>query len=136
MNTKSQQWLFILASLSGMIGVIFGAFGAHFLKARITPESLDVIKTGVLYLFIHTLAIFVVLHWSTHSTQNRLLLAAGYMFILGILLFTGSLFVIGTSPLTGISGNLVGILTPFGGMCFITGWMMTALWGIKGKFRG
>ena len=104
MNDSFFNRLQSLAGIMGAIGVIFGAFGAHFLKSRLDVGDLDTIKTGVLYLFIHTLATL-------------------FAFVFGSIMFSGSLFIIGTASLTGFPVSTIGFITPLGGLSFILGWI-------------
>jgi len=131
MNDKFFSRLAGIAALYGAIGVIMGAFGAHALKPRITPESLEVLKTGVLYLFIHSLASLLIALLSRMTGKMRLLKLAGIAFLLGITLFSGSLFVISTKTVTGIEIGFFGIVTPIGGLCFIIGWISLSIWGFR-----
>lgn len=108
----------MLASFFGFTGVALGAFAAHGLKNRLTPEYLAVFHTGVLYQLIHTLAIFGVALLAM-QIQGRLVSYAGIAFTLGIVLFSGSLYLM---TLTGISK--LGIITPIGGLCFLIGWFI------------
>lgn len=107
----------LLAAFYGFTGVALGAFAAHGLRGRLSPEYLAVFHTGVLYQLVHTLALFGVgvlaLHW-----RSRLLNAAGSLFAVGILLFSGSLYLL---TLSGV-GKL-GMVTPLGGTCFLAGWL-------------
>lgn len=98
-----------------------GAFAAHGLKNRLTPEYLTIFHTGVTYQLVHTLALFGVALLATH-VQGRLVTWAGVSFTVGILLFSGSLYVLTT---TGISK--IGIITPFGGLAFLIGWLCLGL---------
>ena len=116
--------LLSVASLFGIIGVSFGAFGAHFLKSRIDANALDVLKTGVLYLFIHTLMILIIILLGRTDHQSRLLKSSGLLYASGIILFSGSLFAIATKSFTGFNIGYLGILTPMGGLCFIIGWII------------
>ena len=120
-----------LASLAAAIGVIVGAFGAHTLKTRIPLESLEVLKTGVLYLFIHSLACLLIVALPKSLPGNQSLKIAGLSFLIGIVLFSGSLFVISTQAITGIEIGVFGIVTPLGGLCFIVGWSCLFYWGFK-----
>jgi uncharacterized membrane protein YgdD (TMEM256/DUF423 family) len=114
--------LFLLfAALAGLTGVGLGAFAAHGLKGRLTADYLAVFQTGVLYQLIHALALFGVALLSLHF-QGRLVAWAGGFFIAGILLFSGSLYLL---TLTGFSR--LGIITPFGGLCFLAGWACLAI---------
>lgn len=111
----------LLAALFGFTGVALGAFAAHGLRARLSAEYLAVFHTGVLYQLVHALALLGVgvlaLHW-----RSRLLAAAGSLFAGGILLFSGSLYLL---TLTGV-GKL-GMITPLGGTCLLAGWLCLAL---------
>jgi uncharacterized membrane protein YgdD (TMEM256/DUF423 family) len=108
----------MLSAFFGFTGVALGAFAAHGLKNRLTPEYLAIFHTGVLYQLIHTLAIFGVAILAT-QIQGRLVSYAGIAFVLGILLFSGSLYLL---TLTGVSK--LGIITPIGGLCFLIGWFI------------
>lgn len=118
----------LLAAFYGFSGVALGAFAAHGLKSKLTPEYLAIFQTGTHYQLIHTLALLAVALLSLHL-PSRLLTTAGWMFALGILLFSGSLYLL---TLTGI-GKL-GIITPFGGLAFLAGWLCLGLaaWRTQG----
>lgn len=131
MNNSFFNRLQVIAAAIGAIGVIFGAFGAHYLKSRLPAGDLETIKTGVLYLFIHTLAALVVCTLSQQATTSRLLKLAGIAFITGVILFSGSLFIIATSSLTGFPVSAIGIITPLGGLSFILGWIFLIFQPIK-----
>lgn len=111
----------MLAAFFGFTGVALGAFAAHALKSRLTPEYLAIFQTGVTYQLVHTLALFGVALLAT-QIQGRLVTWAGASFTVGILLFSGSLYVLST---TGISK--LGIITPFGGLAFLVGWVCLGL---------
>jgi uncharacterized membrane protein YgdD (TMEM256/DUF423 family) len=122
MNSPFFNRLQVVAAVTGAVGVIFGAFGAHFLKARLAEGNLETIKTGVLYLFIHTLATLLVCALSKNN-PSRALKGAGLSFMIGIGMFSGSLFIIGTASLTGFPVSTIGFITPLGGLSFILGWI-------------
>ncbi len=111
----------MLAAFFGFTGVALGAFAAHGLKNRLTPEYLTIFHTGVTYQLVHTLALFGVALLAT-QIQGRLITWAGLSFTIGILLFSGSLYVL---TMTGISK--LGIITPFGGLAFLIGWVCLGL---------
>ncbi len=113
---------FFLGSLSGGLAVALGAFGAHALKTRLTPESLATFETGVRYQMYHALALLVVAVAVTHVANVSLLNAAGWLFIAGTLLFSGSLYL-----LCFTQKRWLGAITPFGGLAFIAGWLLLAL---------
>jgi uncharacterized membrane protein YgdD (TMEM256/DUF423 family) len=108
-----------------------GAFGAHALKDRLPEGSLEVIRTGVLYLFVHSLASLLTTVMTDRLGYTGAIRYAGISFLAGVLLFSGSLFIIGTSPLTGIHSGVIGMMTPIGGFCFILGWLLWALWALR-----
>ncbi|MGJ7518806.1 DUF423 domain-containing protein [Pseudomonas baetica] len=111
----------MLAAFFGFTGVGLGAFAAHGLKNRLTPEYLAIFHTGVTYQLVHTLALLGVALLAT-QIPGRLVTWAGATFAIGILLFSGSLYVL---TLTGISK--LGIITPFGGLAFLAGWFCLGL---------
>lgn len=103
-------------ALSGAIAVMLGAFAAHSMKDSLTPQMLDIYQTGVLYQFIHTLALLGAINL---PLKERSLHWAARCFMLGIVLFCGSLYLV---AVTGIS--VIGIITPIGGSAFIVGWLL------------
>ncbi len=111
----------MLAAFFGFTGVALGAFAAHGLKNRLTPEYLTIFHTGVTYQLVHTLALFGVALLAT-QIQGRLITWAGLSFTVGIVLFSGSLYLL---TMTGISK--LGIITPFGGLAFLIGWVCLGL---------
>ena len=111
----------MLAAFFGFTGVALGAFAAHGLKNRLTPEYLTIFHTGVTYQLVHTLALLGVALLAT-QIQGRLITWAGVSFTVGIVLFSGSLYVL---TMTGISK--LGIITPFGGLAFLIGWVCLGL---------
>jgi uncharacterized membrane protein YgdD (TMEM256/DUF423 family) len=106
----------LLGAVYGLLGVAFGAFGAHALRARLTPELLAVYHTGVEYQFYHALALLAVGLLALQRGVAPLPLA-GWCFALGVPLFSGSLYLL---ALTGT--RWLGAITPFGGLLFLVGW--------------
>jgi uncharacterized membrane protein YgdD (TMEM256/DUF423 family) len=113
--------ILITAAISGALAVMLGAFGAHGLKKIISPDMLEVFKTGVQYQFYHTFALFVV-GILMQFGKSKALKWSGYLFISGIVLFSGSLYIL---AITGI--KVLGAITPIGGVAFIAGWIALAL---------
>ena len=116
-----------LAALMMIAGIALGAFGAHGLKARISADNLETFHTGVLYHLLHGLAIALVgcLHLALKAElQLRWVVRC---FVVGVLCFSGSIYLLATSDLTGISSKLLGPITPIGGMFFLVGWSILAL---------
>lgn len=119
--------LFItLASLSGMLAVVFGAFGAHALKGKLDDQALKVFETAVQYHFYHTFALLVVGVIALNQPQTVLLKSSGWSFVIGILVFSGSLYLL---SLTGV--RWLGAITPLGGLALIAGWACLAATGWK-----
>lgn len=117
--------LFLLAgSLSGMLSVAIGAFGAHALKATLEANNrLETFETAVKYQFYHSLALIFLGVLMLHF-QNKVYTISGYGFIVGIIIFSGSLYAL---SLTGYTK--LGAITPLGGLAFLIGWGAMA-WGI------
>ena len=110
--------LFItLASLSGMLAVAFGAFGAHALKGRLEDYAQGVFQTAVQYHFYHSLALLAVGVIAISYPQATLLRSSGWLFVVGIIIFSGSLYLLSLSGL-----RWLGAVTPLGGLAFIAGW--------------
>lgn len=119
--------LFItLASLSGMLAVMLGAFGAHALKNKLDAYALGVFETAVQYHFYHSFALLAVGVIALSQPQTTLLKTSGWLFFLGILVFSGSLYLL---SLTGV--RWLGAVTPLGGLAFIGGWACLAAVGWK-----
>jgi uncharacterized membrane protein YgdD (TMEM256/DUF423 family) len=111
----------MLAAFFGFTGVGLGAFAAHGLKNRLSAEYLAIFHTGVMYQLVHTLALLAVALLAV-QIPGRLMTWAGISFVIGILLFSGSLYLL---TLTGVTQ--LGIITPFGGLAFLMGWLMLGL---------
>ena len=109
--------VFALAgAISAFIAVGAGAFGAHALRARLAPDILAVFETGARYQMYHALALFAVA-WASNHWPGMPVRAAGWLFIGGTLLFSGSLYAL---ALTG--ARWLGAVTPLGGLLFLAGW--------------
>lgn len=124
-----QRNLLLSGCLLGTLAVILGAFGSHMLQNDISPEKMKIFQTGIQYHFYHTFAIFitVILYQFLHL---RNILTAGYLFIIGVLLFSGSLYIIAIAE----QKSWIVYLTPIGGMMFITGWIVLLLSLFKVKY--
>jgi len=120
----------VSGSLLAALAVILGAFGAHALKALVTPEKLLVFETGVRYHFYHSLALLATGIIYSHFPTKQLRLATG-LFLTGTALFSGSLYAMVFVSISGGSLGPLGIITPIGGLFFIAAWIMLAL-GITG----
>jgi len=122
----------IVASVFGILAVILGAFGAHALKSLLEPSGLEVWKTAVSYHFYHTLALlFVSILPASNSKAANM---AAWFFSLGILFFSGSLYLISTKEILNITQlSVLGPITPIGGLFFILGWFSLIFVAIKSK---
>lgn len=114
------------AAIFGALSVALGAFGAHKLKDFLTTRALEIFETGVRYQFYHALALAVVAVCFRFLPPGRLLWA-GRFFIAGMFIFSFSLYVLAYATNYNNSLNWVGAITPFGGLCFILGWLMIFL---------
>jgi uncharacterized membrane protein YgdD (TMEM256/DUF423 family) len=115
------------AAILGLLAVALGAFGAHTLKQYIQEDALNTFETGVRYQFYHALALLAV-GMLLEKFPNKQLRSAGYCFIWGVVLFSGSLYALTALKATstvGLSG--IGIVTPLGGVLFILGWLFLLL---------
>ncbi len=116
-----ERLFFGVGALSALVSVAAGAFGAHALRARLTPEHLAVFETAARYQMYHALAMLAVA-WAVTRRPGRLPVWAGWLFVAGTVLFSGSLYLL---ALTGI--RWFGAITPLGGVAFLAGWLCLAL---------
>ena len=120
------KFALLAGSLSGLFAVVFGAFGAHALKARLSAESLAAFQTGVQYQMFHALALVLtgvlLLQFRELSVSASSLEWAARLFFAGIILFSGSIYL-----LTLTDMRWPGPVTPMGGLCFIVAWAMLAM---------
>jgi uncharacterized membrane protein YgdD (TMEM256/DUF423 family) len=114
-----KTFLFI-GALMGGVGVAVGAFGAHGLRGRLTPEMLAIFETGVRYQLYHALAIVLVAAVMPRL-DGRAVVVAGWGFLTGIVIFSGSLYALALSGVTTL-----GAVTPIGGLAFLIGWAALA----------
>ena len=110
-----------VGAVMGAVGVAIGAFGAHGLRGRLSAEMLAVFETGVRYQMYHALALMALAALSDRL-NGRLIEAAGWLFVAGIVLFSGSLYLL---AVTGVT--VLGAITPIGGVAFLAGWACLVL---------
>lgn len=117
----------LIAAISGAIAVILGAFGAHGLKSRMNTDAFDIFETAVKYQFYHVfalLAVGIIYQYIPGSLLNW----SGRCFILGTILFSGSLYLLSYfKMMDNQQMNWLGAITPLGGLCFIAGWLLIAI---------
>lgn len=124
--------IFITASIFGALAVITGAFGAHGLQERLTAKDMQVWNTAVQYQFYHVFALLGLAGISRY--QTRLIKDCYYLFTFGIIFFSGSLYLLASHALLGWGWlNVIGPVTPLGGVLFIGGWITMAVAAMKNK---
>lgn len=116
------QLFVLLGSIMMALAVVFGAFGAHALKSRIGPEKLKVYETGVQYHIAHAIGLLLVGLLHNHVDHVERLAIGGWLLFAGIILFSGSLYVLSVARV-----RIMGPITPLGGLLFIAGWIMVGL---------
>lgn len=122
----------IAGAICAMLAVVLGAFGAHALKDKLSANMLQVFETGVRYQFYHSFALLAVgILYQVYGGKSLEL--STMFFIIGIALFSGSLYAISLMSINGGSIGKAGILTPIGGVFFILGWVQLLLGVIKAK---
>ena len=114
--------MLIIGSILGLLAVVLGAFGAHGLKESLTPEALNSFKTGVRYQMYHALLMLVAA--TSFSLPEKALKVLFYLLLSGILLFSGSIYLLTTRPLTDIDISAIAWVTPIGGALLIAGWAL------------
>jgi uncharacterized membrane protein YgdD (TMEM256/DUF423 family) len=117
--SQTAKLFLILGGINAALVVMLGAFGAHGLKARMTAEMLAVYQTGVHYHLFHALGLLAVGIVALHIVDSVYLKWAGWLMLAGIILFSGSLYVLSLSGL-----RWLGMVTPFGGLAFIAAWIV------------
>ena len=119
------RWIIPCAAILGFSGVACGAFGAHALKDQLSANSLQIWQTAVQYQIAHALAILAV-GVLLSSKPSRILERAAGLFAVGVVIFSGSLYVLAISGLTWL-----GAVTPLGGLCFLAGWALLGVGSLK-----
>ena len=122
-----QKVLLVLAGLSGIVSVLLGAMGAHWLKEKLNYWEMHSFETGVKYQMYHTLALIAVVILLDRF-PTRTLECSGYSFVVGIITFSGSLYLLSLKSLLHIDKlSILGPITPIGGVAFILGWLLLVI---------
>ena len=121
----SVRLFFLLGSAFAGLGVVLGTFGAHGIRASLTPEDLATFETGVRYQMIHALALLAVA-WASTRWETATVAAAGWAFVVGIVIFSGSLYVLVLS-----GQRWLGAITPIGGVAMIVGWSLLVVTALR-----
>ncbi|MFC5682509.1 DUF423 domain-containing protein [Flavobacterium sp. MAHUQ-51] len=114
--------IYSTAALLGMIAIILGAFGAHALKALLTPEQLVTFETGVRYQMYHALFLLLIGNMSSLSLKSKKYIYG--LVLLGVVLFSGSIYLLATNSLTAFDFRIIGFVTPIGGFLLILSWIV------------
>ena len=126
-----KRQIIITASILGLLAVIAGAFAAHGLKQYLNPQQLEIWHTGVQYQFYH---VFALLFLSTFANRNKLIRISYYLFTLGIIFFSGSLYLLACRSVLGWDWLIaMGPITPLGGLLFIGGWGTLVLAALRNR---
>jgi uncharacterized membrane protein YgdD (TMEM256/DUF423 family) len=122
----NRRWT-ALGAVSAFVSVAAGAFGAHALKLRLGPEALAIWETAARYQMVHALALLAIAQAAV-AWRSPAVRSAGWLFVVGTLLFSGSLYAL---ALTGARG--LGAVTPLGGVAFLAGWACLAWAAVRGR---
>ena len=120
---KTNLW-YRTAFIGLAIGVILGAFGAHALKKSLAPESLQAWQTGIQYHFVHCLGLLAV---ARYTATSKGLLWSARLLLVGLICFSGSLYLLACKSLLPFSVDILGPITPIGGLCWVAAWILAAV---------
>lgn len=121
--------IIMLAGINGFLAVSLGAFASHMLRERLSPDLLNTFQTGVQYHMYHALALLGIGLMMINFPTASLLRVSAYLMLAGIVLFSGSLYLL---SVTGI--RWLGAITPLGGVCFLTAWALIVWFAAKQQF--
>ena len=116
----------VLGALLVLLAVMAGAFGAHALRGMVTERSLEIFQTGVQYQMIHGLGLILIAILGALDVSRRLLMLAAGFLVAGVVMFSGSLYVLALTEL-----HWIGPVTPVGGLCFMVGWVSVVIAGLQ-----
>jgi len=123
--------IIMLAGINGFLAVSLGAFAAHLLRDRLSSDLLNTFQTGVQYHMYHALALFGIGLLMINFPASNLLRIGAYLLLAGIILFSGSLYLL---SITGV--RWLGAITPLGGLCFLAAWALIVLFAARHQFPG
>ncbi|PLR79003.1 DUF423 domain-containing protein [Bacillus sp. V3-13] len=116
----------IIGAINAFLSVALGAFGAHGLEGRIEPKYLETWQTGVTYQMFHATGLLIVAILLGKVPASSLLTWSGWLMLIGIILFSGSLYVLSVTRI-----GMLGAITPFGGLSFLAAWLLLMIFAIK-----
>ena len=120
-----------LGAINALLGVSMGAFGAHGLKSILSPEMMSVYQTGVTYQMWHALGLVGIALLRLQHAASKLLAWAGWLMVIGIVLFSGSLYLLAMTQFLRL-----GMITPFGGLSFLAAWLLLGVYSLQKPQRG
>ncbi len=120
------KFFIIVGALNAFLAVALGAFGAHGLEGKLEPKYLEVWKTGVQYEMFHAIGLIAIGILSGKYPASSLLSWSGWIMLIGIILFSGSLYVLSTSGI-----KVLGAITPLGGVAFLVSWVLLIIFAVK-----
>lgn len=126
LKAAMEKTFFAIGAISAALAVLLGSFGAHGLKGRLAPEQLAVFETGVRYQLAHALGLLAAA-WAVGRFGGDAARWGGWLLVAGSVLFSGSLYAL---TLSGV--RWLGLVTPFGGVAFIVGWVLLAMAALRG----
>lgn len=127
MNTK----IIITAACFGLVSIVLGAFGAHALKEHLDLQQLATFETGVRYQMYHALFLLFIGLSQQIPAKTRSVIFTLVSF--GVVLFSGSIYLLATQTLTGMNFKPIGFVTPIGGLLLIVGWLLLLVWAVRLK---
>ncbi|MBS4200754.1 DUF423 domain-containing protein [Bacillus sp. FJAT-49732] len=116
----------IIGAINAFLAVALGAFGAHGLEGKLEPKYLEVWKTGVTYQMFHALGLIAIGIIGRNIPVSSLLSWSGWTMLIGIILFSGSLYILSTSGI-----KILGAITPLGGIAFLISWVLLIVFAVK-----
>ncbi|TBM98996.1 DUF423 domain-containing protein [Hyunsoonleella flava] len=124
--------ILITGAILGVLAIVLGAFGAHGLKAHLSPEQLQTFETGVRYQMYH--ALFLLFIGSTTVVTSGYKTVIFYSVLIGVVLFSGSIYGLATNTLTNFNFKSIGFVTPIGGLFLIASWVVLIINFVKLKY--
>jgi uncharacterized membrane protein YgdD (TMEM256/DUF423 family) len=123
--------IFLLACVTGGLGIVLGAFASHGLKPLLNTSAFESLNTGIRYQMYHSFLLFFIgLTTALKSSQKSILLK---LILTGIVLFSGSIYILATNDLTSFNFKVIGFITPVGGLALITSWLLLFIYFFKKK---
>ncbi len=127
-----KQFVLVMACLYGALSVMLGSLGAHMLKEVLTSSQLLSFETAVRYQLIHAVVLLVIgFNLTFNGTLQKVI---SFLFIVGVFLFSFSIFLLSTQDLMGLKMSFLGPITPMGGLCLVAGWIILAILFVKKQF--